>query len=43
MDEMLKVVEGHFTTEALMLNQGHQFTIAGEHNSYNLLYNLIFK
>jgi gamma-aminobutyric acid type B receptor len=43
MDEMLKVVEGHFTTEALMLNQGHQLTIAGEHNSYYLLYTyLIF-
>ncbi|CAG2173012.1 unnamed protein product, partial [Oppiella nova] len=29
MDEMLKVVEYHFTTEALMLNQGYQHTIAG--------------
>lgn len=29
MDEMLKVVEKHLTTEALMLNQGNQVTIAG--------------
>lgn len=29
MEEMLKVVEGHFTTEALMLNQGYQLTVAG--------------
>ena len=29
MEEMLKVVEKHFTTEALMLNQGQQLTIAG--------------
>lgn len=29
MEEMLKVVEKHITTEALMLNQGQQLTIAG--------------
>ena len=29
MEEMLKVVEKHITTEALMLNQGQQHTIAG--------------
>ncbi|XP_054160716.1 gamma-aminobutyric acid type B receptor subunit 1-like [Oppia nitens] len=29
MNEMRKVVEGHFTTEALMINQGYDKTIAG--------------
>lgn len=29
MEEMQKVVEKHITTEALMLNQGQQTTIAG--------------
>lgn len=28
-EEMLKVVQGHFTTEALMLNQDEQVTISG--------------
>ncbi|KPM06518.1 gamma-aminobutyric acid type B receptor subunit 1-like protein, partial [Sarcoptes scabiei] len=40
MEEMMMVVEKHFTTEALMLNQGQEITIAGKNISNKSIKNI---